>query len=327
MSRSRSSSVSAHFRDVESDSEGSDNPESERYEEVDDVDRQSSPQARDRDTGNVEEGEESTADDEDDGDDDEVEKDDDEISASALLGPSTEPRGEDALNAVSQTGADLLDAEMNDGEESEAALSVAAVGSPLLAPSIHPVSRGTPTDSDSVLLEQTTEEYRSPQFESFNNAPSPASTVADREEGSELNLGQDKGMGMIIAESVPDTLALGVGDVDMDEAGQVEGKDSYTGFPTDETSSSRLPSPTPGMAIDFELRDDAEDAQEQEDNILEYLKPYAVAPVDWSPEDKVQVPVLLRGVLRPYQQSGLEWLASLHSNNLNGILADEMGLG
>ena len=319
--------MSAHFRDLESDSEGSDGSESEGYDEVDGVGRQSSPQARDQDTGNVEEGEENTEDDDDDGDDDEVEKDDDEISASALLGPLTELGGEDALNAVSQAGADLLDAEMNDGEESEAALSVAVVGSPLLAPSIQPVSLGTPTDSDSVLLEQTTEEYRSPQFESFNNAPSPPSTVPDREEGSELNLDQEKEMGVILAESVPDTLALGVGDVDMDEAGQVESKDNYTGFPTDETSSSRLPSPTPGMAIDFELRDDAEDAQEQEDNIPEYLKPYAVAPVDWSSEDKVKVPVLLRGVLRPYQQSGLEWLASLHSNNLNGILADEMGLG
>lgn len=58
-----------------------------------------------------------------------------------------------------------------------------------------------------------------------------------------------------------------------------------------------------------------------------YLKPFAVAPVVWDPNTKVVAPLLLRGVLRPYQQSGLEWLASLHVNNLNGILADEMGLG
>ena len=58
-----------------------------------------------------------------------------------------------------------------------------------------------------------------------------------------------------------------------------------------------------------------------------YLKPFAVAPVAWDPNAKVVAPLLLRGVLRPYQQSGLEWLASLHVNNLNGILADEMGLG
>ncbi|KAF9479357.1 hypothetical protein BDN70DRAFT_878844 [Pholiota conissans] len=64
-----------------------------------------------------------------------------------------------------------------------------------------------------------------------------------------------------------------------------------------------------------------------EAQIPEYLKPYAVAPVEWDPDAKVTPPLLLRGVLRPYQQSGLEWLASLHVNKLNGILADEMGLG
>ncbi|KAH7925305.1 hypothetical protein BV22DRAFT_1034199 [Leucogyrophana mollusca] len=71
---------------------------------------------------------------------------------------------------------------------------------------------------------------------------------------------------------------------------------------------------------------DRED-QEEGHHIPEYLKPFAVAPVEWAPENKITPPLLLRGVLRPYQQSGLEWLASLHSNNLNGILADEMGLG
>ncbi|KAL8279864.1 hypothetical protein RQP46_007714 [Phenoliferia psychrophenolica] len=38
-------------------------------------------------------------------------------------------------------------------------------------------------------------------------------------------------------------------------------------------------------------------------------------------------PFLLRGSLRPYQQAGLEWLASLYATGVNGILADEMGLG
>jgi len=75
-----------------------------------------------------------------------------------------------------------------------------------------------------------------------------------------------------------------------------------------------------------ELTDEGQ--EEQEDvQILEHLKPYAVAPVKWDPDKKITPPLLLRGVLRPYQQSGLEWLASLHTNKLNGILADEMGLG
>ncbi|KAF8911617.1 SNF2 family N-terminal domain-containing protein [Gymnopilus junonius] len=80
-------------------------------------------------------------------------------------------------------------------------------------------------------------------------------------------------------------------------------------------------------------REEENDVEEQdkevdlESQIPAYLRPFAVVPVDWDPETKVTPPLLLRGVLRPYQQSGLEWLASLHSNRLNGILADEMGLG
>ncbi len=41
----------------------------------------------------------------------------------------------------------------------------------------------------------------------------------------------------------------------------------------------------------------------------------------------VPIPTLLRGVLRPYQKEGLNWLVSLYNNRTNGILADEMGLG
>ena len=73
--------------------------------------------------------------------------------------------------------------------------------------------------------------------------------------------------------------------------------------------------------------DTAENDDERDVSIAGYLKPFAVAPVDFDTDEKVRAPILLRGTLRPYQQSGLEWLASLHSNNLNGILADEMGLG
>ena len=74
--------------------------------------------------------------------------------------------------------------------------------------------------------------------------------------------------------------------------------------------------------------EDYEDVDEDlEVQIPDYLKPYAVAPVEWDVNSKITPPLLLRGVLRPYQQSGLEWLVSLHVNKLNGILADEMGLG
>ncbi|KAF7362425.1 Helicase SWR1 [Mycena venus] len=81
-------------------------------------------------------------------------------------------------------------------------------------------------------------------------------------------------------------------------------------------------------------KEEEEDTEPEEEGdrppeieIPAYLRPYAVAPVEWDATKRVTPPLLLRGFLRPYQQSGLEWLASLHLNNLNGILADEMGLG
>lgn len=38
-------------------------------------------------------------------------------------------------------------------------------------------------------------------------------------------------------------------------------------------------------------------------------------------------PGFIHGKLRDYQIAGLNWMVSLHENNINGILADEMGLG
>lgn len=46
-----------------------------------------------------------------------------------------------------------------------------------------------------------------------------------------------------------------------------------------------------------------------------------------APGMKTPVPHLVRGVLREYQHDGMDWLAGLYSNHINGILADEMGLG
>lgn len=42
---------------------------------------------------------------------------------------------------------------------------------------------------------------------------------------------------------------------------------------------------------------------------------------------KTKIPFLLKHQLREYQHVGMDWLANLYSNGLNGILADEMGLG
>lgn len=76
---------------------------------------------------------------------------------------------------------------------------------------------------------------------------------------------------------------------------------------------------------------EADSDDEDEEGQLEDTKPAAallglenVAPMY---EGGVRPPFLLRGTLRPYQQSGMEWLVSGYTRGVNGILADEMGLG
>lgn len=38
-------------------------------------------------------------------------------------------------------------------------------------------------------------------------------------------------------------------------------------------------------------------------------------------------PTIFQGKLKGYQLKGMNWLASLYNQGINGILADEMGLG
>jgi helicase SWR1 len=73
----------------------------------------------------------------------------------------------------------------------------------------------------------------------------------------------------------------------------------------------------------FTSSEEESDEEEEEGDADE------VMDEDKEPADpnRLRAPFLLRGTLRPYQHAGLEWLASLYSNNMNGILADEMGLG
>lgn len=87
-----------------------------------------------------------------------------------------------------------------------------------------------------------------------------------------------------------------------------------------------IESATP-VADDDDVASVVGDEFEEDTRIPRYLKPYAVAPVEWDSTAAIRPPTLLRGILRPYQQAGLEWLASIHTRNLNCILADEMGLG
>lgn len=169
-------------------------------------------------------------------------------------------------------------------------------------------SPSAPSDMDSIPRTPTLGDAHTPPLESFydypmRDDPSPASSVADH-------------------DPVKD------GDVSDGQAVNGSEMDATLDATQGQDASQPLTESSEVQQAETEVDMPMEDVQTDEfARIPEYLKPFAVAPIDWSPEDKIKPPLLLRGVLRPYQQSGLEWLASLHSNNLNGILADEMGLG
>ncbi|KAK4508893.1 uncharacterized protein ATC70_013516 [Mucor velutinosus] len=77
-----------------------------------------------------------------------------------------------------------------------------------------------------------------------------------------------------------------------------------------------------------QLNDEAMSADDQDtDNKQATQSTEAAAVTTNSSNFNTPIPFLLRGTLREYQHVGLDWLASLYNNGLNGILADEMGLG
>ncbi|KAG7449980.1 uncharacterized protein BT62DRAFT_963532 [Guyanagaster necrorhizus] len=118
----------------------------------------------------------------------------------------------------------------------------------------------------------------------------------------------------------------------LDEKMEVNGADPFANAISDETCpcETNTDAGVNGTEPHAAPRDEPEEEEQELPKlpiIPEYLKPFAVAPVEWDADAPIKPPLLLRGVLRPYQQTGLEWLTTLHRNNLNGILADEMGLG
>ncbi|KAH7334735.1 SNF2 family N-terminal domain-containing protein [Rhizoctonia solani] len=76
---------------------------------------------------------------------------------------------------------------------------------------------------------------------------------------------------------------------------------------------------------DSDDESEAEDQEDEDSKTAEAL--LGSGNVQTSQESGIRPPFLLRGTLRPYQQSGLEWLVSGYVRGNNGILADEMGLG
>ena len=54
---------------------------------------------------------------------------------------------------------------------------------------------------------------------------------------------------------------------------------------------------------------------------------YSLATPVLSSEKELPQPAMFHGLLKAYQLKGMNWLANLYDQGINGILADEMGLG
>lgn len=67
--------------------------------------------------------------------------------------------------------------------------------------------------------------------------------------------------------------------------------------------------------------DSEEQKQEEEDDELNFQNPTSLGEIT------LEQPKLLACTLKEYQLKGLNWLANLYDQGINGILADEMGLG
>eukprot|EP00795_Rhopilema_esculentum_P004788 gene4788-21097_t len=112
-------------------------------------------------------------------------------------------------------------------------------------------------------------------------------------------------------------------DESSDEDDDEEGEDKSKEAPPSSTVTEIKKDDYANDDDDYILAEEKEKKNAGPDDLMNY---YAAAH-SVKEEITEQPALLIGGKLKGYQMSGLEWLVSLHNNNLNGILADEMGLG
>ncbi|KAF9243185.1 SNF2 family N-terminal domain-containing protein [Melanogaster broomeanus] len=346
-SRSRSSSVRWERESAESSEEDEDNEEEGSAAEAsadEFADVQMDEEGVEVGAGPGDDEDEAASRDEDESNEDDSSDEEDAGATLALLGMLHDQKDHltTADNTPLASTPEHMDTDsvvreaVNARSASELSIDHRAVPEPAMA------SPSAPSDMDSTARTPTFGDAQSPVLDSFydypmRDTPSPASSVIEHETASNLKGGDvpdsdsDAAARTALSASNADSSVLGPEKVsspavDTEETVANSKEDRVDGgslYPSAESA------PEDGVLFKAQATDEPMEDIESEEfaPIPEYLKPFAIAPVDWSPEEKVTPPLLLRGVLRPYQQAGLEWLASLHSNNLNGILADEMGLG
>ena len=349
-SRSRSSSVSASLRDLVDEDEGGTDIEEDMSD--DDASTNGDDSNLDQEEERSDGAEYALAVGAEDSDD----EDSAEVSAVALLGPDASvvpPDGSALRSENAESDIEMVEEEedgitaadetpIDDGSSPHSDLVATPSTDPLpgsphsLVPTPRPIVLSPPPDVLPQALPAATHPFSEvllevkEAFHPVYKSPATESQVVDMPADSvtpdhdllahEVHLAQEKS-----APNGDSTIAeheevVPTQPISVTYDSEIERPD----FPTNGAESGT----PPADAVDDDDAGSAiGDEFEEDTRIPRYLKPYAVAPVEWDVTAVTKPPALLRGILRPYQQTGLEWLASIHTRNLNCILADEMGLG
>ena len=321
-SSSRGSSVENLGLDEEEEDE--DEPE-----EVEDEDEGNDDRSIDALTGDISmrEDEDEGEDEDEDEDDNEKEDEDDAIDSFMLLGGRSRPHLPSSKSTTPDTALSLPVQEDIEVSINQNLGALADEDMIMHSPSSHSPSLANYTISG---LQSSVEQLANSEPTSYHSSNMADDDDELEENGSHVSQSAGRHVGSDI-QSQPDESPDNL--LDVEEQQSLVVPDDLAS--ADNVDATLTKSPDDVLEDSVETvadtqtnEEDPEDVeQDLEAQIPEYLKPYAVAPVDWDVNNKITPPLLLRGVLRPYQQSGLEWLVSLHVNKLNGILADEMGLG
>ncbi|KAJ2081162.1 putative ATPase [Coemansia sp. RSA 988] len=102
---------------------------------------------------------------------------------------------------------------------------------------------------------------------------------------------------------------------------------AYVSFIAQRLESKRAEKQSAKPARKKQKRQTEEDATPESESLAVTEVPEDVREIDGERVSRRQPREVTGGVMRDYQLEGMEWMASLYENGLNGILADEMGLG
>ncbi|KAF8271030.1 SNF2 family N-terminal domain-containing protein [Lactarius quietus] len=328
-SRSRSSSVSASLRDLDDEHEGETDAEENVTSDADtSIAEENGHPDQEEEQSDGAESASVLVDGEDSDDEDEEEE---ENSATALLGLNVTPveklDGDVDMMEVEAAGIDEVSVvPFEDGSSLHSEPLATPSSDPLPgSPAPHPIVLSPRSDSSPPSVPSVAHPFTEViisvdgNFHPECKTPAAESQIADIHTDSLAIDGDHLSHEEPLTQEKPSSN----GDVTISESQELapvpqptsvrdsERPDTRTNIPS--LSSLGVEDPHPLQEVDdaaSDIEDEVEDAR-----IPRYLKLYAVAPVEWDPNAMVKPPALL------------QWLASIHSRNLNCILADEMGLG